>query len=58
MKLKCTIGSLSCDGVLAEAGDIFDIDSEVGAGLVKSRYAIEIDQPETNKPSTKQKSRK
>jgi len=42
MKLKCTIGSLSCDGILAERGDIFELPEEAGQSLLKQGYAVEV----------------
>lgn len=42
MKLECKIGSLSCDGVLAEKGDIFELSDDVAAGIIKSGYAVEV----------------
>jgi len=39
MKLKCLIGSISCNGVLAEVGDVFDMDDEAAGRLVKDGYA-------------------
>lgn len=46
MKLKCTKGSISCDGVLAECGDVFEVGDEAGKGLIESRFAVEIiDEP-------------
>lgn len=42
MKLKCTIGSISCNGVLAESGDVFEIDDERGEHLIKHRNATEV----------------
>lgn len=41
MKLKCTIGSLSCDGVLAEKGDLFELPDDTAKSIIKSGYAIE-----------------
>lgn len=41
MKLECKIGSLSCDGVLAEKGDIFELPDNVAAGIINLGYAIE-----------------
>ena len=50
MKLICTIGSISCDGVLAEKGDIFEVSDKAGTGLIASGYAtwvgLEPKQPE------------
>lgn len=45
MKLKCTIGSISCDGVLAERGDIFEVGDVPGANMVKSGYAVLEEEP-------------
>ena len=42
MKLRCLLGSISCDGVLAEKGDEFEVGDKAGAGLVASGYAVEI----------------
>lgn len=42
MKLECTIGSISCNGVLAEKGDIFEIDDVSGKHLLKHGNAVEI----------------
>jgi len=42
MKLKCTIGSLSCDGVRVERGDIFELPEKAGESVIDSGYAIEI----------------
>ena len=47
MKLKCTIGSISCDGVLAEKGDIFNIGTDAGTKLIQDGYAVDAaDQPD------------
>lgn len=43
MKLKCLIGSLSCDGILAEKGDIFELPSKTGKDLIKCGYAEKYD---------------
>lgn len=42
MKLQCTIGSLSCDGVLAENGDVFEVSYDAGKSLLESGYATRI----------------
>lgn len=42
MKLKCTIGSLSCDGVLAEKGELFELPDAAAKSVIESGYAIEI----------------
>lgn len=41
MKLKCTIGSLSCDGVVVERGDTFEMPDDAAKGLIESGYACE-----------------
>ena len=41
MKLKCTIGSLSCDGVLAEKGQLFELPDAAAKSVIESGYAIE-----------------
>ena len=43
MKLKCKIGSISCDGVLAKAGEIFEVSDEAGASIVADGYATTVD---------------
>jgi len=45
MKLKCTIGSISCDGILAEKGDIFEVSDEAGRSIIASGYASEYHEP-------------
>jgi len=46
MKLKCTIGSLSCDGVLAERGDLFELPDAAAKSVIESGYAIEAQDEE------------
>lgn len=41
MKLKCTIGSLSCNGILAKKGDVFEIDDVSGKHLIEHGNAVE-----------------
>ena len=41
MKLECTIGSISCNGVLAEKGDVFEIDDVSGKHLIEHGNAVE-----------------
>ena len=43
MKLICTIGSISCDKVLAEKGDIFEVGDKAGESLIASGYAAIAD---------------
>ena len=51
MELKCTIGSISCDGVLAEKGDIFEVGDKDGKSLIASGYATEVGiEPEKPEP--------
>lgn len=52
MKLKCTTGSISCDGVLAEKGDVFEVSDEAGESLIKSGDAIlqEESAPQADEP--------
>ena len=51
MKLICTIGSISCDKVLAEKGDIFEVGDKAGESLITSGYATEVGmEPEKPEP--------
>lgn len=51
MKLICTIGSISCDKVLAEKGDIFEVGDKAGESLITSGYATEVGmEPEQLEP--------
>ena len=47
MKLKCLIGSLSCDGILAEKGDVFEIGDEAGNHIVSCGYAVLVPEEKT-----------
>lgn len=40
MKLECTVGSLSCNGIRVSAGDLFEIDEETGDHLIKHGFAV------------------
>lgn len=52
MELICTIGSISCDGVLAEKDDIFEVGDKAGESLIASGYATEIGiEPEKLEPA-------
>jgi hypothetical protein len=53
MKLRCLLGSISCDGVLAEKGDEFEVGDKAGAGLVASGYAVEIEDVPKAEPTKK-----
>lgn len=43
MKLKCTRGKISCDGVLAKKGDTFEVEDEAGERIIASGYAAIVD---------------
>lgn len=45
MKLICTIGSISCDGVLAKKGDIFEVSDKAGESIIKEGDATLYDEP-------------
>jgi len=45
MKLKCLIGSLSCDGVLVEKGDVFELPDDVATRLVKDGDVEIVEEP-------------
>lgn len=43
MKMKCTIGGLSCGEVMVRRGDVFDMDDDdMAASLIKHRNAVEV----------------
>ena len=46
MKMKCTIGGLSCGEVMVRRGDVFEIgDDEMAASLIAHRNAVEVVEP-------------
>lgn len=46
MKLECIIGSLSCGGVLAEKGQLFELPDVAAKSVIESGYAIEAQDEE------------
>lgn len=46
MKMKCTIGGLSCGEVMVRRGDVFDMDDDdMVASLIEHGLAVKVVEP-------------
>ena len=59
MKMKCTIGGLSCNGVSVRRGDVFEMDDGMAALLIASGDAVNVmvsaDKSVVDEPATDKK---